>query len=121
MMGHKIRILRKQNGLTQQQVADVLGVSRSTYCNYESGARSIKSDVIEQLIDFYGVSWDAFYKKVSEELLNDEEYYEGQTDTTYLSQLSKKEKDLIVSFRRMNKTQKKSVETFVEDKLKESK
>lgn len=120
MIEHQIRILRKQNGLTQQQVADVLGVSRSTYCNYESGARNASTKVIQKLIDFYKVSSDVFYKKASEEILNDEEYYEGQTDTTYLSQLSKKEKDLIVAFRCMNKTQKKSVETFMKDKLKEN-
>lgn len=117
-MGHRLRILRKQNGLTQQHVADVLGVSRSTYCNYESGARSVSTKVIQKLINFYKVSPDVFYGSVSEEILNDEEYYEGQTDTTYLSQLSKKERDLIVNFRRMNKTQKKLTEEFVEEKLK---
>ena len=119
MIEQQIRILRKQNGLTQVQVANALGVSRSTYCNYESGARKINTAAIEKLMNFYKVSSDVFYKKASEEILNDEDYYEGQTDTTFLSQLSKKEKDLIVAFRCMNKKQKKSVEALIKDALKD--
>ncbi len=119
MIAQQIRILRKQNGLTQAQVANALGVDRTTYCNYESGARKINTAAIEKLMKFYKVSSDVFYKKASEEILNDEDYYEGQTDTTFLSQLSKKEKELIVAFRCMNKKQKKSVEAFMKDTLKE--
>lgn len=118
MIEHQIRVFRKQNRLSQQQVADVLGVSRSTYCNYESGARNASTKVIQQLSNFYKVSPSAFYADISQEILNDEEYYESQTDTTYLSQLSKKERDLIVNYRRMNKTQKKELEETVEEKLK---
>lgn len=117
MIEHQIRVFRKKNGLSQQQVADVLGVGRSTYCNYESGVRKASTKVIQQLSTFYKVSPSAFYADTREEILNDEEYYESQTDTAYLSQLSKKERDLIVKFRRMNKIQKKETEEFMEEKL----
>ena len=37
----QLRIIRNQNGLTQQQVAEALGISRSAYCGYETGTRKV--------------------------------------------------------------------------------
>ena len=34
----KLRLLRKNAGLTQRQVADAVGVTYRTYQNYEAGA-----------------------------------------------------------------------------------
>ncbi|MBR5191609.1 MAG: helix-turn-helix transcriptional regulator [Clostridia bacterium] len=120
MIKDNIRIIREQNGLTQKQVADVLGVGRATYCNYESGKRNIKPNAILKLSKFYKLPLNAFYDE-SEEVLNDEDGYESEGDNIYLSQLSKKEKDLIVTFRCMNKTQKKSFENLMKETLKENK
>jgi transcriptional regulator with XRE-family HTH domain len=33
-----LRKARREKKLTQQQVADLLGVAKSTYCQYETGA-----------------------------------------------------------------------------------
>ena len=35
--GKRCKILRQERGLTQQQVADALGISRSAYAYYEIG------------------------------------------------------------------------------------
>ena len=52
-----IRKLRKEKGLTQQQVADHLGVDRSTYAYYESGRSKLNIDVIVQLAHFYQIRY----------------------------------------------------------------
>ena len=56
-MNEIIRNLRKENGLTQKQVADHLQIDRSTYAYYESGRARINIDVVVKLAHFYKVSY----------------------------------------------------------------
>lgn len=49
---------RKQRNLTTERVADVLGLSRQAYSNYENGTRDISVVYLKQLADFYGVGLD---------------------------------------------------------------
>jgi len=55
-----IRSLRKERGLTQQQLAEHLGVDRSTYAYYESGRTKLNTDVVVKLAYFYQVRYAAF-------------------------------------------------------------
>lgn len=43
-LGERLKRARKEKGLTQQQVANYLGIAKSTYCGYESNFR--KPDVL---------------------------------------------------------------------------
>lgn len=54
----KMEELRKQQGLTQAQVAEVLGMAQQQYQLYESGKREILLHLMIKLADFYGVSMD---------------------------------------------------------------
>lgn len=56
----KIRILRKSRGLTQQQLAELLGVQRATISNYEIGRRSPHIKELEKLADILGVNLEYF-------------------------------------------------------------
>lgn len=53
-----LKELRKEKGLRQRDVADFLGVDRTTYVKYETGANEPDIDVIKKLADFFGVSTD---------------------------------------------------------------
>ena len=53
-----LRAARKAAGLTQQQVADRIGVTKSTYCNYEAGKREPDVPKIWEIIRVLGVSGD---------------------------------------------------------------
>jgi len=55
-----IRALRKERGLTQQQLAAHLGIDRSTYAYYESGRTRLNIDVVVKLAYFYKVSYAVF-------------------------------------------------------------
>ena len=60
-MHNIIRKLRKERGLTQQQVADHLGIDRSTYAYYESGRARVNIDVVIKLAHFYKVSYATLF------------------------------------------------------------
>lgn len=50
----KIRLFRKHLKVTQQELADILGISRSAYANVELGISPLVSEHIETLLIKYG-------------------------------------------------------------------
>lgn len=54
----RIRDLREDADLTQQQLGDAINVPQRTYAYYESGQRMIPPHVLCALADYYGVSVD---------------------------------------------------------------
>lgn len=54
----RIRDLREDSDLTQQQVADYLKMKQPQYNRYEKGYRDIPSDVLIALADLYGTTTD---------------------------------------------------------------
>ena len=53
-----IRRLRIDNGYTQKQIGEYLGISQNTYSQYEIGVLNYPVDVIIKLADLYHVSTD---------------------------------------------------------------
>lgn len=60
ILAKKIKALRKTRGLTQQQLAEALGVQRATISNYEIGRRSPHISELEKLASVLGVSLEYF-------------------------------------------------------------
>ena len=54
----RIRDLREDNDLKQQQVADFLMCDQSLYSKYERGERPLPVEFLCKLADYYGVSTD---------------------------------------------------------------
>lgn len=54
----RIREIREDNALTQQNIADVLHIGQRTYSDYESGKTRIPVDNLLILAEFYNVSMD---------------------------------------------------------------
>jgi len=54
----KMRDLREDHDLSQQDVAELLNVSQATYSRYESGVLDIPSISLIKLADYYKVSVD---------------------------------------------------------------
>ncbi len=53
-----LKELRKENEYSQQDVADFLNISRSTYGKYETGDREPSLEMLCKLADFYKVTTD---------------------------------------------------------------
>ncbi|MDE5602063.1 MAG: helix-turn-helix domain-containing protein [Clostridia bacterium] len=51
--------LRKKRKITQQQLADYLGVPRTTLAHYESGRNEMGYDLLCRTADYFEVSVDA--------------------------------------------------------------
>lgn len=50
--------LREAQGLRQEDVAKILGVSRQAYCTYENDKRQAGYETLIKLADYFGVSVD---------------------------------------------------------------
>ena len=54
----RLRKAREYRGMTQQQVADLMKIDKSTYCGYETGKRQPDVQKIKQLAIILGISGD---------------------------------------------------------------
>ena len=52
----RLKELRQEKKLTQQELAKQIGVSKLTILNWEKGEHQIKSEKAQQLADIFGVS-----------------------------------------------------------------
>jgi transcriptional regulator with XRE-family HTH domain len=59
-IGKKLQQLRKGRKLTQQQLAEKMGVTRATVSNYEVGRRTPHLSELERFAEFFGVGLDYF-------------------------------------------------------------
>ncbi|MCY9674577.1 helix-turn-helix transcriptional regulator [Bacillus safensis] len=58
MLGKRITSLRKQAGLTQEELAKKLNVTRSALSQYELGSRDPNYDLLIKIANFFDVSTD---------------------------------------------------------------
>lgn len=94
MFGEKLKALRKSTDMTQQQIADKLGVTRAAYSHFENGRNEPDSETIVKLAKIFEVSTD---------------YLLGHTD-------SQKDPNLLVATHvddDLTEEQKKEVQDFI--------
>lgn len=58
MKCERIRNLREDSDLTQQDMADKLFINRRTYSSYGTGERGIPVDVLSSIADIFNTSTD---------------------------------------------------------------
>ena len=69
---NRFKIFRKQNNLTQEDIAEKLGVSRQAVAKWERGETQPDVESCIKLADLYGVSLDMLVRDIS-----DKHEYEG--------------------------------------------
>ncbi|NME83334.1 helix-turn-helix transcriptional regulator [Clostridium sp. SM-530-WT-3G] len=57
-LNEKLKALRKELKLSQEYVANVLGINRTTITAIESGSRRVTSDELVKFSELYGVTLD---------------------------------------------------------------
>lgn len=58
MFTERLKILRKEAGLTQKDVAEHLGIKQPTYAQWENGRTKPKGETLEKFANFFNVSTD---------------------------------------------------------------
>jgi SOS-response transcriptional repressor LexA len=58
VIAERLRLLRREKGLSKRDLVKMLPLNYSTYANYESGFREPNSDVLQMLARHFGVSID---------------------------------------------------------------
>ena len=66
MQYERIRNIREDADLTQQQMADKLFINRRTYSSYEIGVRGIPIEVLSQIADIFNTSTDYLIGRTDE-------------------------------------------------------
>ena len=54
---------RKSSGLTQQQVADALGLDRTSIAHYEMGDSMPNGRNFEKICELFNITFDELFKK----------------------------------------------------------
>lgn len=63
MLGQRIKQLRKQRKMTQEDLADLLHVTRSAVSSWETGKRTPDIYMIRKIADLFDVSTDDLIKR----------------------------------------------------------
>ncbi|MCB5951840.1 helix-turn-helix domain-containing protein [Enterococcus sp. BWT-B8] len=88
-LASRIKELRTANKMSQQELADILGMKRENISNYERGTiTNVPSEVLDKLADHFQVSID---------------YLLGRTDSLDESAVDEEYADLLMMFRKGEK------------------
>lgn len=58
ILGKRLKELREEKGLTQKQLADLLGLNSVTYLHYEKAQREPPLSLLAEMAKFFNVSVD---------------------------------------------------------------
>lgn len=109
-----IKCFREKNGFTQDQIAKIMGVSRTTYTKWESGDTLPNVIQLAKLAAIYSVEIgrfleaDVFFGVASPK-------YEAIYGDDYVSELNDEERYFLASFRLLNRSDKDKVLEFIEE------
>lgn len=104
--GKNITDYRKLCGLTQQQVADMLNLNRTTYTKYETGVSEPSIEIMKKIASIFGVDVNALFDVQPFELTF------ADSDMPLYS-LSKDEQELVGLYRMFNDDEKQRVMEFI--------
>ncbi len=101
MFGNRLRILRENLGMTQEELGKKLNLVKSNISMYEKGNRIPNADVLEQLSALFDVSIDYLLGKSEVK----------KHDTPYNSEL---EKNLFIGIKKLNGDEKNAILNLVQ-------
>lgn len=86
IIGRKVKQLRTQRGLTQEKLAEYIGLQPQTIAKIETGKRFISADVLSKLCNFFDVVPCVFFT-MPETKFNSQ-------DLDYISQINSNIKEI---------------------------
>jgi len=114
-IGKIIKELRKENNMTQEDLAEKLGITRGAIGLYERGERKVNYETVNRLADIFGVSSDYLLgridkknpvRTISEAISDNPELY------NFWKELSKRE-DLQLLFKQTRDLEPKEIKRII--------
>lgn len=66
LMGSRIKKLRKDSGMSQEELAGKLGISRSYFSKIENDQRGLSIDIMQKICRIFNISMDEFFNNEEE-------------------------------------------------------
>lgn len=105
-LADKLKKLRKDFCMTQDEVAELLDMSRTSFSKYENGAANPPLRVLRKLAAIYNVPIDFLIQDEQNMLILNSNPDIADESLMYFSQLSAEERNLILRLRLMTKEDK---------------
>lgn len=61
---NNIKSCRARAGYSQEQVADLLNISRATYCDYETNPKKVKVGTLQEIADVLNCNLTDFFMEI---------------------------------------------------------
>ncbi len=105
VLAENLRKLREYRNLTQQQVADLINLSRSSYTYYENDGREPSLDTLLSLAKLYNTSIDTMLTKGKDVLRTNPPIFMPKEMLT-VDILEKDEQNIVLNYRMLSKEDK---------------
>lgn len=121
-LADNLKYLRKRNNLKQNEVSDLLNISRQAYSNYETGIRTPDLDTLLYLCRFYDVTLnDLVITNLRGSIYSADIVSEGKTpysvgidkNTGNKIYLSDEETDIIMTYRTLSNENRQIITGFL--------
>lgn len=119
-VAQNLRRIRKAHKLTQQDIANVLGVDRSTYTLYETGSTSPSIENLEKLSNIYNATVGyilGFEENNAPERIVKEASFVSEDDVDPVAFLPKDEQTLLISYRILSDDEKEELRKKILERL----
>lgn len=122
-LSKRLKFLRKKFNLTQQQIADALGIKRSAYAYYETGKTTPKISTLGDIAKIYNITVDELIGNDAEsgDLLrvkSNNPVVDNWTSSDKFNELSDFEQSVLIRLRLLSGEDKKDVVEYIDEKLK---
>lgn len=119
-INERLRELRIKSGYTQNQIAKILNIDRSTYSYYEIGKTMPDISVLLTLAKIFNISINELLAdETSPHSVADEgikmDYVRGKKNSSHIYELSSREKELVGIFRACSEEQKEQLLSSLKD------
>lgn len=82
--GDRLRKMREDRDLFQQDIAEVLGITSATFSRFETGARQPDASMLVKMANYFNCSVDYLLGRVDDPNISHEEYIERIKGTHHL-------------------------------------
>lgn len=83
-LGYNLKILRASKNVNQNELAEFIGLTRSSYAQYELGNRVPDAQTLRSIAQFYSISMDLLFEPDLKKFLSEMTYSQISGDNSQL-------------------------------------